>query len=230
MRLRRPHLSVAPRSDDGFGLVEVLVAVLILTVALLGLIGAFTSARKLTLLSERRTSAAHRAQLEVERLQATPYSELLMTATPTHSAESTNPNYYVNLQQPGQMLDDLVLCLGREQNHRRRVARTRGSGSRMHVEGITTECGVVAISPTGRGLHGKTRRVRMDRRQRQRQGLRLRDLAQRPGSAKKKKPAKNYARRRELQAHHGGQSRPPCRGGRTPAVRVSTLGSADPAS
>lgn len=76
-------------------LLEVLVAILVLTVGLLGLIGAFDSARKLNLLSERRTSMAHRAQLELERLQAIPYAELAMSKAPAHSTETTNPDYYV---------------------------------------------------------------------------------------------------------------------------------------
>jgi prepilin-type N-terminal cleavage/methylation domain-containing protein len=82
-------------AEDGFTLIELLVAILVLTVGLLGLIGAFDSARKLNLLSERRTSMAHRAQLEIERLQAIPYSELAMISAPTHSTETTNPDYYV---------------------------------------------------------------------------------------------------------------------------------------
>jgi Tfp pilus assembly protein PilV len=75
--------------------VEVLIAALVLTVGIVGLIGAFDSSRKLTLLSERRTAMAHRAQLEIERLQVVPYSELAMNSAPTHSAETTNPDYYV---------------------------------------------------------------------------------------------------------------------------------------
>lgn len=82
-------------AEDGFTLVELLAAVLILTVGLLGLIGAFDSARKLNLLSERRTSMAHRAQLEIERLQAEPYEKLAMTSAPTHSSTITNPDFYV---------------------------------------------------------------------------------------------------------------------------------------
>lgn len=49
--------------------IEVLIASLVLTVGVLGLIGAFDSARKLSLLSERRTAMSHRAQLEIERLR-----------------------------------------------------------------------------------------------------------------------------------------------------------------
>jgi prepilin-type N-terminal cleavage/methylation domain-containing protein len=89
---RRPRLP----AEDGFTLIELLVAVLVLTVGLLALIGAFDSARKLNLLSERRTSMAHRAQLEIERLQAIPYTELAMASEPTHSTVVTNPDYYVN--------------------------------------------------------------------------------------------------------------------------------------
>ncbi len=90
---RRPPCLPA---EEGFTLIELLIAVLVLTVGLLGLIGAFDSARKLDLLSERRTSMAHRAQLEIERLQAIPYSALAMKTPPSHSPEEANPDYYVN--------------------------------------------------------------------------------------------------------------------------------------
>jgi Tfp pilus assembly protein PilV len=75
--------------------VEVLIAALVLTVGIVGLIGAFDSSRKLTLLSERRTAMAHRAQLEIERLQTISYSQLAMASPPTHSTETANPDYYV---------------------------------------------------------------------------------------------------------------------------------------
>lgn len=89
------HRPLRLPAEDGFTLIELLVAILVLTVGLLGLIGAFDSARKLNLLSERRTAMAHRAQLEIERLQAIPYGELAMISAPTHSTETTNPDYYV---------------------------------------------------------------------------------------------------------------------------------------
>jgi Tfp pilus assembly protein PilV len=85
----------SPGTEDGFTIIEVLVAALVLVVGILGMVGAFDSARKLDLLSERRTSIAHRAQLEIERLQTVAYSKLALNAAPTHSAENTNPNYYV---------------------------------------------------------------------------------------------------------------------------------------
>ena len=96
--------SPAPRrlprldTESGFTLIEVMVAMVVLIVGILGTVGAFDGARKLTLLSERRTEMAHRAQLQLERLQQEPYSELAMGTTPAHSSESAsiNPDYYVN--------------------------------------------------------------------------------------------------------------------------------------
>jgi Tfp pilus assembly protein PilV len=96
MQRVRPFLLRRLKAEDGFMLLEVLVAILVLTIGLLGLIGAFASARRLNLLSERRTSMAHRAQLEIERLQAIPYAQLAMHEPPAHSTEPTNPDYYVN--------------------------------------------------------------------------------------------------------------------------------------
>jgi Tfp pilus assembly protein PilV len=97
MRPRLPHPRLDRlRAEDGVSLVEVLVAILLLTVGVVGLLGGFNSARSLTLLSERHTAMAHRAQLEIERLQATPYSELAMVKKPKHSTSEANPDYYVN--------------------------------------------------------------------------------------------------------------------------------------
>lgn len=120
-------------------IVEVLAAVLVLTVGIVGLIGAFDSARKLTLLSERRTSMAHRAQLEIERLQATPYSELLMSSTPTHSTETTNPDYYVKEGSPAEYQYGAVST----------EAETLAIAS-SECATLKTSCGVISTSPTGR--------------------------------------------------------------------------------
>jgi prepilin-type N-terminal cleavage/methylation domain-containing protein len=126
-------------AEDAFTLIEVLVAVLILTVGLLGLIGAFDSARKLTLLSERRTSMAHRAQLEIERLQAVPYSELLMTSTPPHASETTNPDYYVKEGSPPEYQ------YGTSSSEAEHLAIAS-----LECTTLKTSCGVISSAPTGR--------------------------------------------------------------------------------
>lgn len=99
---RRPHkwrpyvAGRRLRDERGISLIEVMIAVLVLTVGVLAMLTSFNGAQKLTLTSERRTSLVHRAQEELERLQADPYDELAMSSTPAHSTEAENPDYYVN--------------------------------------------------------------------------------------------------------------------------------------
>jgi Tfp pilus assembly protein PilE len=127
-------------------LIELLVTVLVLTVGIVGLLGAFTSARKLTFLSERRTSAAHRAQLEIERLQTLSYGELLMSSTPIHSAEITNPDYYVKEGSPSEYQ------YGTGSTETETLAIAKNGECTITVK---TECGVVVSSPTGRACTAK---------------------------------------------------------------------------
>jgi Tfp pilus assembly protein PilV len=143
-------LHTRARSERGIGLIEVLIAAFVLTVGALALIGAMNSARKLTLLSERRTAMAHRAQLELERLQTYPYSELAMISKPSHSTEPTNADYYVNYT-PAAKCTTAEPCLawnslatGEEEPL---VLATK------EVDCATKEesgCGLLAASPTGR--------------------------------------------------------------------------------
>jgi prepilin-type N-terminal cleavage/methylation domain-containing protein len=84
------------RTPDGFTMIEVLIAMFVLAIGILALAGSFDSARRLTLVSERRTAMAHRAQLEIERLQTYPFSGLAMIARPAHSSEKSNPDFYVS--------------------------------------------------------------------------------------------------------------------------------------
>jgi Tfp pilus assembly protein PilV len=140
---------------NGFALVEVLVAALVLAVGVIGLLVAFDSARHLTLLSERRTAMAHRAQLELERLQTYPYGQLAMAAAPSHSPEKANPDYYVNYNSPVKCTSESDGCFawntqvtGEEETL---VYAKNGECTTI----VTTECGVAATSPTGRKCSGQ---------------------------------------------------------------------------
>lgn len=88
------------QQQNGFTLVEVIMASVVLTVGILGLIATFDGARKLTLVAERRSAAAHRAQWEMEKLQAESYAQMAMISAPAHSSETLNPDYYVNYNSP----------------------------------------------------------------------------------------------------------------------------------
>jgi Tfp pilus assembly protein PilV len=141
--------SPRPLAEDGISMIEVLVAVLILAIGILGLIGAFNSARKLNLLSERRTLSAHRAQLEIERLQAVPYEQLAMISAPSHSSETANPDYYVNYSSPVKC--STANCFAwNSSNTAQEEPLVIAAKSVQCGEEKSTECGTVATSPTGR--------------------------------------------------------------------------------
>jgi prepilin-type N-terminal cleavage/methylation domain-containing protein len=142
-------------AQQGFALIEVLIAALVIAIGILGLVGAFDSARKLSLLSERRSSMGHRAQLELERLQTYPYSELAMTSAPSHSNETNNPDYYVNYSSP-------VKCTSAGDGCYAWNAESTGEEEALvpasKGECTTTPeagCGVAGSSPTGRGCSSK---------------------------------------------------------------------------
>lgn len=84
--------------QHGVSLIEVMVAVLVLTIGILALLTSFNSAQKLTLTAERRTALVHRAQRRIERLETYAYQKLAMTAAPSH--ESGTPNEYVDYNNP----------------------------------------------------------------------------------------------------------------------------------
>jgi Tfp pilus assembly protein PilV len=146
-----PHRPGALDREDGFTIIEVLIAALVMTIGVLGLIGAFDSSRKLTLLSERRTAMAHRAQLEIERLQTYPYSQLAMISAPAHSSEKTNPDYFVNLNSPVKCTTVGYGCyaFNGEATGEEEPLVTAGK----EKECVTTsesECGIAAASPSSR--------------------------------------------------------------------------------
>jgi prepilin-type N-terminal cleavage/methylation domain-containing protein len=73
------------KREDGFTLVEVLVATVVLAVGIAGTITVFVSSKKLTLAAERHEVAVTQAQREMETLQNMSYSQLGMTAWPSTS-------------------------------------------------------------------------------------------------------------------------------------------------
>ena len=151
MRQLTRRLRSRMRGEQGIGLIEVVLAAFVITVGLLAMIGAFNSSRRLTLLSERRTAMAHRAQLELERLQTYPYSELAMITKPAHSAEQKNPDYYVDYT-PAAGCNSTEPCfawnsLNGAEEEKLVMASKGGSDCTVTEE---AGCGIVATSPVGR--------------------------------------------------------------------------------
>jgi hypothetical protein len=76
-------------------MVEVLVAMVVLVVGVLGMMMTFSDSQKLELVSERSTTMAHVAQREIERVEGIPYASIGMSAAPSSSSDPHNPDYYV---------------------------------------------------------------------------------------------------------------------------------------
>lgn len=155
------------RCQDGMTLVEVLVAMLVLTVGILSMVSMFDSARKLTLAAERRESIAHLAQRELERLQSVPYDELAMVSKPAHESipasdttteEQENfihehPDYYVDYSSPSTCTEvETGGCFApnAEKLTEEEPLVITQKGVKCPTSGTTTEeCGVVSSSPVG---------------------------------------------------------------------------------
>lgn len=92
----RNRFARAATAQDGFTVVEVLVAVLVLTVGLIVLIGAFDPARRLSTQAERRQVASAIAEQEIQRVQALAWAKIALAAQPTVNANATtkDPTYY----------------------------------------------------------------------------------------------------------------------------------------
>ena len=83
------------RDDAGFTLVEVIVATMLLTVAILGVVASIDNLRASASRSEHRESATHRAEQEMEALRAVGYKALVLKASPGTSADPDDPRFNV---------------------------------------------------------------------------------------------------------------------------------------
>jgi prepilin-type N-terminal cleavage/methylation domain-containing protein len=92
----RPRL----REEDGFTLIEIVVALAILTIGILGMFMGFMSAQKLNLVNERHATLVHVAQRSIEQIEGVKYSKVGLTSAPSTSTDPTNPDYYVTAGSP----------------------------------------------------------------------------------------------------------------------------------
>ena len=72
--------------EGGFTVIEVLVAVLVLTVGMITLLGAFDPARRLGTQAELRQAASAAAEQELQRVQSLPWAKIALTTEPTTNA------------------------------------------------------------------------------------------------------------------------------------------------
>ncbi|HWF36758.1 MAG TPA: hypothetical protein VG295_15360 [Solirubrobacteraceae bacterium] len=84
------------QDESAFTMIELVVAMFVLIVGIMGMFMGFISSQRASLVAERETSMVHIAQQQIEYVQGIPYSQVGMSAAPTTSTDSTNPDYYVS--------------------------------------------------------------------------------------------------------------------------------------
>lgn len=91
--------SLAParirREESGFTLIELLSAVVVSTIGVIALITTLDTSRELITFSEKRETAVHVAEREIERIQALAYENIALTAAPVAASGPNDPAYYV---------------------------------------------------------------------------------------------------------------------------------------
>lgn len=96
------------KRDDGFTLVEILIAMLVLVIGVLAVLAAFNAVRRLGTNSESQTVRAQVAEKDMQQLLSQGYDALGLSSTPTHSSDPINPTYYVTNGSPSRFQWDLT--------------------------------------------------------------------------------------------------------------------------
>src|SRR5581483_2303669 len=107
-------------ADDGFTVVEVLVAAVLLTLTGIAVFGLVDAASRNNYRSQQSQVVNDRLQQEMEKLKKVPYDQLALTSLPTHSNAPNDPNSRVsgttfNVSQSGSNYEGLVYNGGNSQ-------------------------------------------------------------------------------------------------------------------
>lgn len=84
------------RREHGFTIIEVLTALSILVVGILATVAVFDSSRHLQTVAEHQQTLSARAETELERVLALPYSDVALTGTSASWSSTPGSYYYVN--------------------------------------------------------------------------------------------------------------------------------------
>ena len=87
------------RRQDGFALIETLVAVLVLAIGAMAVLGVVDTSTRNTFRAEQTQVAINRAQRELEQIRQLDYEDLALTTTPSASSDPDDPRYRVNGSQ-----------------------------------------------------------------------------------------------------------------------------------
>jgi prepilin-type N-terminal cleavage/methylation domain-containing protein len=81
--------------ERGFTLIEVLIAVFLVTVGIAATIGVFGASGRTTLGAQRSDVATQQAQAEIEKLSTLSYGQLALTSAPPASSDPSDPDSWV---------------------------------------------------------------------------------------------------------------------------------------
>lgn len=90
----RPLRTLA--AEDGFTLIELMIASLVMAVGLLALVSGLDHSRELVTRSEKVEAATHQAERAVERILAMRYDQVSLTTAPSDSESQADPRYWVS--------------------------------------------------------------------------------------------------------------------------------------
>jgi prepilin-type N-terminal cleavage/methylation domain-containing protein len=90
---RRPRDLAA---EDGFTLIELMIASLIMAVGLLALVSGLDHSRELVTHSEKVEAASHQAERAVERVLAMRYDQVSLTTAPSDSDSQADPRFWMS--------------------------------------------------------------------------------------------------------------------------------------
>jgi prepilin-type N-terminal cleavage/methylation domain-containing protein len=91
MNRARKHVRA---SQDGFTIIEVLAAILLVGVGVLFAIGSLVSSTHATAGAQAREAAVGFADQQIENLRQQPFSSLAMSAAPSHDAGVNSPDFF----------------------------------------------------------------------------------------------------------------------------------------
>lgn len=94
--MARRALARRTAREDGFTLLELLVAMTVTAVGLIALVSSFDHSRDLVSLAEKTEVASHQAERQMERVLALPYAQVAHRIAPTHSTDADSPAFYVS--------------------------------------------------------------------------------------------------------------------------------------
>lgn len=103
------------RSETGFSLIELLIAIMLISVAVMALMGTFDHSRRTTDVSEAQSAATKAGERELERVASLGYSAIAMPAAPVTSLSPNDPNYWVTNSSPASYRWDQASGGGMEQ-------------------------------------------------------------------------------------------------------------------